>query len=243
MSRLNILDSIRGISFIPMCIFHIFSTYDLANDFQTNSTSNMIVYTLGLIRNVYIVMAGISLAMSAKNKKSKNEKDYYISRIKRSTEIFVHAFIITIVSHYLYPNFGIKFGILHFIGLGTLLLSPIADNRLFLLIALCAMIYIYIYSVIPPINPTIDTITGATIHYNTADWFPLNANLPLLITGVILGNMIDKKNETIIDKKNENTSDNKLSIFEWMGRHSLELYTGHVVILMVLFYLIKKFKK
>ena len=181
--------------------------------------------------------------MSARNKKDKNEKDYYISRIKRSTELFVHAFIITIISHYLYPNFGIKFGILHFIALSTLLVSPIADNKIYLSLALGASMYSYFYSSIPSINSTINTITGAQLHYATADWFPLDANLPLLIGGAFLGNMIhDDTKDTKITSSTYSDDKKKNSILEWMGKHSLELYTGHVLILMILFYLIKKFK-
>ena len=68
-SRITIIDSIRGFSFIPMFIFHLYSTYDLVNSFKTSSTSKPFISFLGLIRNVFILLAGISLGLSSHYKK------------------------------------------------------------------------------------------------------------------------------------------------------------------------------
>ena len=231
MTRIDIIDKIRGFSFIPMFIFHIFSTYDLVNLFSTHTSGHPVIEFLGLIRNVYILLVGVSLALSTK--KHEDKKDYYFMRLKRSIHIFFHALIITIITHYLFGNIGIKFGVLHFIALGTLLLSPIADNiYLILLFFVLSLVITY-----PKINPFFDTITGAKIHYSTPDWFPLNSKLPLMIGGLIIGHLLYSKTDKI--KKEEK---DKLSILEWMGKHSLELYTGHIIGLIIIFYLLKKYK-
>jgi len=226
MSRIILIDKIRGFAFIPMFIFHIFSTYDLTNNFTTLTSGNPIVSFLGQIRNVFIILAGMSLSLSALNKR--NNKSYYSVRIKRSIQILIHALAISALTEYLFPGFAIKFGILHFIGIATLLLAPIASNNILLLIVL-----LICFIKIPNINPTVDTILGTSIHYNMADWFPLKQNLPLIVSGVLLGNVIfEKKNK--IDKVQ--TQD---SVLEWMGKNSLDLYTGHVVLLILIFYIAK----
>ena len=227
-SRITIIDSVRGFSFIPMFIFHLYSTYDLVNSFKTSSTSKPFIRFLGLIRNVFILLAGISLGLSSHYKKGVK---YYTSRLKRSVQILIHAMFLTVLTHWLFPGFGIKFGILHFIGIATLLLSPIASNNLLLIVLLLLVIFIKV----PSINPIIDTITGARIHYTMADWFPLKQNLPLIIIGTIAGNVIyENKSKFISEDKNE-------SVLEWMGKNSLDLYTGHVVLLIIVFYIAKKF--
>jgi uncharacterized membrane protein len=227
MSRLTVIDSIRGFSFIPMFIFHLYAMYDLTNGFRTSTTSHPTIHFLGLIRNVFILLAGISLALSSHYKKGIT---YYTSRLKRSFQILIHAMVITVISHYLFPGFGIKFGILHFIGVATLLLSPFASNNILLIVLLLLTIFVNV----PRINPTIDTITGASINYNMADWFPLKQNLPIIITGTIIGNVL-------YTYKNNKNEEKKISILEWMGKNSLDLYTGHFVLLMIVFYIAKKY--
>jgi uncharacterized membrane protein len=234
MSRIDILDTIRGISFFPMCIFHIVWSYDLVNSFSTNLSSNTVISFFGQIRNIYILLAGISLALAARYKK--NNTDYYFSRLKRSLLILLCGCIISVLTHFMFPNFGIKFGILHFMAIGTLLLSPIASNYLFIIIAFLLITFVKI----PSINPFIDTITGASTSYNMADWFPLNNNLPLLLVGVLAGNIIYDYNSH--DEKDKDVKTNKEdTILEWMGKESLNLYTGHMIIIITCFYLLKKF--
>jgi len=227
-TRITIIDSIRGFSFIPMFIFHLYSTYDLTNNFTTSTTLKPTIQFLGLIRNVFIILAGISLALSSQYKKGIK---YYSSRLKRSVQIIIHAMFLTILTHFLFPGFGIKFGILHFIGISTLLLSPIASNNILLII----LLLLVMFSKIPPINPIVDTITGASINYNMADWFPLKQNLPLMIGGAIIGNVIYKNKSKFI------TKDKNVSVLEWMGKNSLDLYTGHVTLLIIIFYIAKHY--
>ena len=85
-SRITIIDSIRGFSFIPMFIFHLYSTYDLVNSFNTSTASTPFISFLGLIRNVFILLAGISLGLSSHYKKGIK---YYTSRLKRSVQILI----------------------------------------------------------------------------------------------------------------------------------------------------------
>ena len=231
MTRINIIDTIRGVSFFPMCIFHIFYAYDLVNLFTTNVSQNGFISFLGMIRNIYILLAGVSLALGS----HENKKDYYMSRLKRSLNILMHAMIITIFTHLIFPTFGIKFGILHFIALGTLLVAPSASSNLMIIISLL----LWIIFPFPPINNFIDTITGAMTHYSMADWFPLNRNMPILLTGTLIGSIIYKtkinSTEIIVNEKKKDT------LFEWMGKNSLYLYTGHMIIIISVMYLLKKF--
>jgi uncharacterized membrane protein len=137
---------------------------------------------------------------------------------------------LTALTHYLFPGFGIKFGVLHFIGLSTLLLSPIAGNNFLLVLLAIVLLFVKI----PSINPTIDTITGAGIHYNMADWFPLQKYLPLMIFGILLGKLIFNDMEKKDDKSLP-------TVLEYIGRESLNFYTGHLTLLILVFYIWKKY--
>jgi uncharacterized membrane protein len=262
--RYSQIDILRGLFFIPMFIFHLFSFYDLTNNFNTNLTSNNFLSFIGNVRDLYILLAGYSIYLSYTSYKESNKNSSIFGksslsglqpsasgfikyRFVRSGTIAMYALLITVISHFLYPDYGIKFGILHFIALGTLLLAPIAalDSPTITLIVGGIWLYITSNNLIPLArghssfglnlpysNEIINTITGKFVHYNTADYFPLNTKLILLICGLFLGQVIHPKLKPLA--KNDKTI-----ILEEMGKKSLELYTSHFIIIMIVYYILK----
>lgn len=236
--RFEQFDILRGLFFIPMFIFHLFSVFDLTK--KTNLTDIPFIHSLGLVRNLYIILAGFSVYLSYKaysNKDStkKSIKDFYYMRFKRSLIIGLHALIITIVSHYLYPQYGIKFGILHFIALSTLLITPLVHlNNVF--ITLFALYISTIWN-FPKINPFLDTISGASVHFSMADWFPIQKNMKLIILGLLLAQLFMKYIKVYQAK--DNIVEQEL---KWMGENSLELYTSHIIIIMIVYWSLHNYK-
>jgi uncharacterized membrane protein len=238
--RYDQIDILRGLFFIPMFIFHLFSVYDLTKNFTTKLTSNNILKFFGYVRNLYIILAGYSLYLSWEsyqenikiNKQESTIFGFIKYRLARSTTIAFHALLITILSHLLFPSYGIKFGILHFIALGTLIISPVATFNNSNITFLFSVIWLYITNnnLIPMSNPVVNTITGKFFHYSAADYFPLNKNLILLIIGLFLG-------QTIHPKLKSMTSNN---IFKFIGQNSLELYTSHFIIIMIIYWTLNK---
>ena len=228
MERNNIIDNIRGIAFIFMIIQHLFYFYDVSNDYETKLSENIIINNAGVIaRTMFILLAGYSLNMAYNNDKEK----YMSKRIKKSTEILIHGFIITFVTYILYPKYFVRFGILHFLALGTLLISPLAPHKMLSIIILIISLYI----TIPKVHPLFDLITGASRNYQMMDWFPLQTWTPILLCGLIIGQHV-----------NINTIQNSFlqseNILTGIGKNSLNLYTIHLITLL-LFYKIYNYKK
>ena len=84
----------------------------------------------------------------------------------------------------------------------------------------------------PKINPYIDTITGAETTSFMMDWFPLNKWLPLLLAGLILGQTIPTM---YLTPKALPTALNFDNFITDLGKNSLNLYTIHVVVLLVFY--------
>jgi len=189
MSRVYLLDNLRGLAFLFMVFQHIFYFYDLSNNYQTQTAQNIFIEYSGIIaRTLFILLAGYSVYMAYNkdlNNNDLNNKDkthYIIKRIKRSLEICVHAAIISGITYVLYPEFFIRFGILHFIALGTFIISLLAPYKILsLLFLLCTIIFKY-----PKINTVIDVIIGTSTKYNMMDYFPLNKWLPVLTLGLVI---------------------------------------------------------
>ena len=109
MNRLISIDNLRGIAFIFMVIQHIPYFYDVVHNYETNYSKNIFInYSGKIARYTFIILAGVSLGLF----KKKNNKN----RIKRSLIILFHALLISIVTYILYPNYWVRFGILHFIA-------------------------------------------------------------------------------------------------------------------------------
>jgi uncharacterized membrane protein len=219
MSRLIIFDNLRGIAFLFMIIHHIFYFYDVTN--ATDYANNQFVSMSGkLARYLFILLAGISLSLTKNDSPIKK-------RIKRSIEIGIHALIITAITYIYYPDQFIRFGVLHFISIATLLCSFIVPYpKLTILIVILTLFY-------KPskLNPFIDLITGASANYKMMDWFPLFPWISLMLTGIIIGQNMDMKlinNIKISLLQNNN-------ILTTLGQNALKLYTIHVILLIIIY--------
>lgn len=236
-SRLDWIDISRGIFFFPMFIFHLFSIYDINTG--TKYSSQSIINFLGYVRLLYIMLAGVSLYLAANSKKNQSISKFLKKRCLRSYHIAIYAIIITILTYFLYPNIMIKFGILHFLALGTLIVSPIAylNSKYITFIFFVISIILSYGNCIPSISKPIDVILGGgkLSPYPSMDWFPLLKFMPYLLFGILIAQIFKFNN----DNKNElNKKTPFFKLLEWMGKKSLELYTAHVIILLVIYYVI-----
>ncbi len=237
--RYDQIDVLRGVFFFPMFIYHIFSVYDLMNGFKTNYSENPMIKFLGLVRNLYIILAGYSIHLAWINYKEKTPKPtvwgFIKHKLSRSWSITKSALLVTIISHLLVPEYGIKFGVLHFIALGTLIVAPIGALESAPMTLTFGAIWLYITTnnLIPFSNPIINTITGKFVHWSAADYFPLDVNLILIIGGLALGQLTTPYLKPSQDQSKE-------CIFKTVGKNSLELYTSHMLILMIVYWTLSK---
>jgi len=227
--RYLFIDNLRGIAFLFMIIHHIFYFKDVSNNYLTSYSNNIFVSTSGTISRVlFIFLVGLSLSITDKKKKKSIKK-----RIKRSLEIFINALIISFITYIYYPKMFIRFGVLHFIALTTLLGSFYVDKKIL------TFIFMLFYAIMKPVsinNSIIDTITGAKIHYKMMDYFPLFPWFSLVLFGLFVGQNIDLAKE---EKKLSIINNN---ILIKIGQNCLSLYTFHVILLVII-YNIKIFNK
>jgi len=220
--RYLFIDNLRGIAFLLMIIHHIFYFKDVSNGYTTSYADNIFVKSSGTVaRTLFIFLVGLSLSISDKTKKKSIKK-----RIKRSSEILVNALIISFMTYMFYPEFFIRFGVLHFISLASLLGSYFVDKKKLTIICM------FIFALIKPLsfnNPLIDTITGAKINYNMMDYFPLFPWFGLVLFGIFFGQNTDLSK---IEKRLNFINNKTLTK---IGQNCLNLYTGHVVFLLIIY--------
>lgn len=231
MSRIYIIDNLRGFAFLFMIIHHVFYFYDVSSNYNTRLSSHHLVGTCGSIaRTMFILLAGYSVYMAHK-KYVEKKKSPIGERLKRSVEILGHGMIITMVTYIFYPHIFIRFGILHFLALGTIICSILAPFKIATIIVLLLSLYLKF----PQVNTLVDTITGASSKFGAMDWFPLNKSLPIILLGLAIA-----QNFKIENLKLGKFSEH-LPIISYLGEHSLNLYTIHVVGLILFYTFIKKY--
>lgn len=221
--RFIALDNLRGIAFILMLIQHLFYFTDVSNNYGTSYSSNYIISTIGTIaRSLFLFLVGYSMVYSSK------KKDYLKKRIKNSLKILFHALLISILTYIYFPDKYIRFGILHFIGTITLLLGFIVPYEKLYYILLIFFVYLRNIN-IPNIHPFINLMLKDPQNYFMMDYFPIIKWTPIVLLGMICAS--NKLDEKIVTK----------NLLTKIGQNSLELYTGHIfIIILTIYYLIQK---
>ena len=201
-----------------MVIQHIFYFYDVSKYYETDYASNSLISMSGTIaRTIFIILSGYSLALSYKNSKKKK------NRFKTPILVLTHAMLLTCVTWFLYPDFFVRFGVLHYIGLSTLLLSFLAPYKNLYLPALIGSLLLS--NNIPKFENMniLNLILGGKTTYNMMDYFPLLKWLPYSILGLLLFNLNENFDLKILSNKNILTN---------IGKNSLNYYTLHIIILL-----------
>ena len=217
-NRLLFIDNIRGIAFIFMVIQHLFYFYDVSKYYATDYASNSLISMSGTIaRTIFIILSGYSLALSYKNNKKKK------NRFKTPILVLTHAMLLTCITWFLYPEFFIRFGVLHYIGLSTLLLSFLAPYKNLYLPALIGSLLLS--NNIPTIKNMniLNLISGSETAYSMMDYFPLLKWLPYSILGMFLFKINENFDLKILSNEN---------ILTKIGKNSLNYYTLHIIILL-----------
>lgn len=206
MDRLKSLDTIRGALFFPMLIYHLFTFYDLR--YGTSYAKMPFIDMLGYVRILYIIVSGFSLYQCKK-------RDNCFTKKLLNYKLIFGAIFITLISHILYPNRGIKFGILHFLYVASLIGSLLDHNMLIIL-----TIVLFFYK-----GSGINTILGPMSPYDTMDWFPLLTCLPYFLKGMKLA-MLHEHIPFLPDFHNKT--------LDYIGKNSLYFYVIHFVVLMLI---------
>jgi len=218
--RNNLIDFIRGVAFLLMLIHHYYH-------FNPNSVEMPeIVSNLGILsRTLFIILVGVSMRIFSKDKdKDLKFKDKIAINgpYKKSYIIILCGLIVSFATYLLLPNSKIIFfGVLHFIGIVTILMKGVSSNLyLSVLFGIISLLITEYMKTKEGSNNIFHLIIGGyTQTRNPLDIFPIFQWIPYVSFGIVLGEFLKKSN---IDE----------SVFkpiEYCGRNSLYLYLLHVI--------------
>ncbi|MBI4167399.1 MAG: DUF1624 domain-containing protein [Candidatus Aenigmarchaeota archaeon] len=220
------IDAARGAAIILMVLFHI--AFDV-NYFVYNLDLGWVFWYLlpRFIASIFIILVGISLTLNY-NKSPTDAKRRFL---RRGLEIFFFGIMITLATYLFLPKGTIFFGILHFIGISTMIAIPFVKLRkkgLFLgLLVLITGFYLQTLSFA---SPWLLWLGFMPTGFYTFDYFPIFPWFGLILIGIYLGNRFYESGSRKF-RINELRAD----FLTFLGRNSLVIYLLHqpVIILLI----------
>ncbi len=236
-SRYFELDAARGIALILMIIYHIlFCLYFFGTGLVP--WFNQFTMSGAPIAFLFIVIAGVSLVLSTGRETSpvRAAKKLFF----RSLYLLCVAAVITIVTWLVYPAETVVFGILHMIGVATILAIPFVVLKVKPYVPLVFGIICIVLSPLVSMLRSPACLLPFGITYNgfaTLDYEPLIPWFGVVLLGVSLGQVIypGGVRHGILTRIGE--MPRLLAPLCFLGRHTLIIYLVHVPIIIAVLFL------
>lgn len=211
------IDFLRGIALTLMIIFHLF--YDL-NEFYGYAVpyNRGIYYLTGKVSGtLFIMISAVSASFSRNNP-------------RRAGGILAAAAVITVVTHIYDPNYGIKFGILHFLGTAVLLYPFFRRLDKYILAFLGTIIIIlgWYFDRIPVDNNFLFLFNLTAGSWISADYYPLFPWLGVFLYGISLARFLYPQKKSLLKFTPQR------DFLGFLGRHTLVVYLAHQPLLILI---------
>lgn len=230
-ARIWQIDALRGLAVIGMIIYHLvfalyfFGGYPVAvfhwswELFQT------------LVAGTFLTLVGVSVWLSWQRLKTKNLKALEIVKHvgRRSLIIFACALLVTLATWLFIPQFYVRFGVLHFIAVASLLALPLVRWPKVAAILGLGVLLIPEFFTLPAGNLYTLWLGFKPTNFSSLDYFPMLPWFGLVLLGIWLGSVLRFPDVP-----------NRWPWLSRIGRQALLIYLVHQPLVIAFVYLIKQ---
>jgi len=238
MKRYAEIDILKGIAVICMVVFHLFYYPNKYGYKEIKHTTFPLPLIAKIAQFIFIGCVGINLVFMYSKKEKETDEEYYTKQIKRILKLSLCALLMTLFTYFVFGDGFIKFGILHFIALSSLLLLPIIGKPRIIQGMMIIVSVLYLLNKTNPqlfqaIPDHLAFVSGFHSKWSAIDHFPLMPWLLIMGSGVLLGHeYIDKKPDFLSKDVEEFPLVKGL---QYIGSKSLEIYMIQWVILYLIY--------
>lgn len=224
------LDAVRGIALLLMILYH--TLFCLSFFTSAANWFNPAVHSGAPIAFMFIFIAGVSLVLSAgKNECPKTTAKKFALR---GLYVLLFAAAITLVTFIAYPSGCVVFGVLHLIGVGTILSIPFIALKVKtpVIFALGLILIALTYVISKIYAPAFLIPLGfASSGFYTIDYEPLIPWFGVMLLGIAVGRLVYKNGARCRLFELFGKAPAVLRPLCFIGRHTLFVYVIHVPII------------
>jgi uncharacterized membrane protein len=235
------VDFLRGIAIIMMVIYHIMFDVVFLNITYIDLSSIPVLLFLYPIGTMFLLLVGVSLTLSySRTEATLSSWEQQRKFILRGLYIFGGGMLVTIGT-WLYLKQGyVIFGVLHCIGVSTILAYPFIRRRVdpFVLGIICVIIGVFLQLKVVVDFPWLLWLGFIPNTFYTVDYFPLLPWFGVILIGIFIGNSLYQNNKRRFNIKDFSHVLTVRGVC-FLGRHSLLIYLLHqpiIVALLTLFF-------
>jgi uncharacterized membrane protein len=238
MKRYPEIDILKGIAVICMVIFHIFYFPNQYGFIEIKYDQFPLPIISKIAQIIFIGCVGVNLVFVYSKKTNESKYSYYKKQFKRIFKLFICAMIISLSSYFVFKDRFVKFGILHFIALSSLLLLPILGKPILIkiltvILSITFLLIKYKPELFYSVPSHIAFVSGFYSKWGAFDHFPLIPWLIVICIGALIGHVYIDKKPDLIPKYIEHSK--PIQIMRKIGSHSLEIYMVHWVVLYLIY--------
>lgn len=227
------VDAIRGIAIILMIAYHFI--FDLA--FFGAYASNMYRFSWQLVARsigtTFILVMGISLTLTYHRlKPDVDHKQLFRKYLQRGAILLGWGMVISVVTYFFLGRQFVVFGILHLLGIASILAFPFLRSRWVGLAGGVAAIGLGIYlNSIEALTPWLLWLGVPQARRTMVDYYPIFPWLGVVLLGVFLGfTLYPRGNRRYTLPDLSHTA--PIRALCYLGKHSLLIYLLHQPILL-----------
>jgi uncharacterized membrane protein len=235
MTRYEGVDIIKGVAVVFMIIFHIFYFPNQCGFKEIEYDTTLLKCIAKISQFIFITCVGINLVFSNQNKSSEETMK---SNLIRIAKIMVLAILMSLFTYFVFGDKYVKFGILHFVALSSLLLFMFVNDKKIIILILGILCGLYVLNNSHPeyfknVSDPIAFIMGFYNNkYKSIDYFPIIPWMILICIGILIGHFIIENDVKIHGEISKNPIS---KVLEKTGQYSLEIYVIHWLVLYAVF--------
>ena len=237
--RLWEVDAVRGIAIILMISYHFIfdlSYFGAYSGYMLSTPWQLFARSIG---TTFIFVLGVSLSLRYNHLEPRlDQKQLFLKFLLRGAAIFGWGMVVTVVTYFLLRHGFVIFGILHLLGLATILAFPFLRSRWASLVAgiLVIGVGVYIARVLLT-SPWLLWLGVRQLGRYMVDYYPLFPWFGIALLGVFAGLTLYSGGTR---RFNLPDLSQKAPVrgLTFLGRHSLLIYLIHQPILVAILFLV-----
>lgn len=228
------VDAIRGIAVVLMIIFHFLFDVDYFGGYGLNLGWVFWQLLPRFIASIFIILVGVSMTLDYARSRNGATQRF----VRRGLKIFSFGLMITLITSLFLPGGTIFFGVLHFIGISTIIAIPLVKmkDKGLLPAAVVVLLTGFYLQTLRFDFPWLLWLGFRPYDFYTFDYFPIFPWFGLILTGIYLGNKFysDGRRRFRINEPHDKFA-GPLTL---LGRNSLMIYLFHQPLIILVLYLL-----